>query len=308
MSKHQDFFNDLKKRTTGDVRTDSYSRVLYSTDASNYRVMPHGVLIPKTVDDIQAAMELAAQYQMPLLPRAAGSSLAGQAVNEALVIDVTRHLDQVLEVNAEEQWVRVQPGVVLDELNAQLKPLSLQFGPDPASSNRAAMGGVVGNNASGSHSILYGMTADHVVETKVILSDGSLAHFGPLEAAALAQAQQRNGLEGEIYRRIGEMTQTQAGAIRAGTPRHWRRCGGYNLDRFVEGTSFLYPQDPRFNLARLICGSEGTLAVMTEIKLNLVPRPRHTALALIQFNNVYEALTSTMHSPWRAILPKPTSA
>jgi FAD/FMN-containing dehydrogenase len=141
MSKHQDFFNDLKKRTTGDVRTDSYSRVLYSTDASNYRVMPHGVLIPKTVDDIQAAMELAAQYQMPLLPRAAGSSLAGQAVNEALVIDVTRHLDQVLEVNAEEQWVRVQPGVVLDELNAQLKPLSLQFGPDPASSNRAAMGG-----------------------------------------------------------------------------------------------------------------------------------------------------------------------
>lgn len=287
-----DFFNELRRHIAGDLRTDTYSRILYSTDASNYQVMPYGVLIPKTVEDIQAALTVAAKYRVPILPRASGTSLAGQAVNEALVIDVTRHLDRVLEVNAEERWVRVQPGVVLDDLNDQLKPLDLQFGPDPASSNRAALGGIVGSNASGSHSIMYGMTADHVLATKVILSDGSQADFGPVEAAALAPYQQGGGLEGEIYRNIAAIIQTRADTIRAGTPRHWRRCGGYNLDRFVAGPSFLYPQDPCFNLASLICGSEGTLAVMTEIKLNLVPRPRRTGLALLQFDNLHEALTS----------------
>ncbi|MCK6624277.1 MAG: FAD-binding protein [Anaerolineae bacterium] len=293
LSSLPDFFNDLQKRISGDLRTDRYSRILYSTDASSYQVMPYGVLIPKTAEDIQAALELAAQYKIPVLPRAAGTSLAGQAVNEALVVDVSRYLDRVLEINREEHWGRVQPGVVLDELNSQLNPLGLHFGPDPASSNRAAMGGIVGNNASGSHSILYGMTADHVLEMNVILSDGSPAHFGPLEAAALSQYQQRTGLEGEIYRGITQLTQTQADIIRAGTPHHWRRCGGYNLDRLIEGPSFLLPPDPRFNLAALVCGSEGTLATMTEIKLNLVPRPRLTALALVQFDNLYEALTAT---------------
>jgi FAD/FMN-containing dehydrogenase/Fe-S oxidoreductase len=287
-----DFFNKLRNHITGELRTDAYSRILYSTDASNYQVMPYGVLVPKTVEDIQAALELAARYRVPILPRASGTSLAGQAVNEALVIDVTRYLDRVLEVNADECWVRVQPGVVLDDLNDRLKPLGLQFGPDPASSNRAALGGIVGTNASGSHSILYGMTADHVLATKVILSDGSQADFGPVEAAALTRYQQGSGLAGEIYRNIAGMVQTQADIIRTGTPRHWRRCGGYNLDRFVEGPAFLYLQDPRFNLAKLVCGSEGTLAVMTEIKLNLVPRPRRTGLALLQFDNLYEALTS----------------
>ena len=188
----QDFLNDLQKRVAGDLRTDSYSRMLYSTDASNYQVMPYGVLIPKTVEDMQAAVELAAQYRVPLLPRAAGTSLAGQAVNEALVIDASRHLDRVLEVNPEEHWVRVQPGVVLDELNLQLKPLGLQFGPDPASSNRAAMGGVVGNNATGSHSILYGMSADHVLETTVILSDGSQSLIWPDRTGGTGPHQQRS--------------------------------------------------------------------------------------------------------------------
>jgi FAD/FMN-containing dehydrogenase/Fe-S oxidoreductase len=288
-----DFFNDLQKRITGHLCTDTYSRILYSTDASNYQVMPYGVLIPKTVEDIQAAVELAAKYGVPILPRAAGSSLAGQAVNEAVVIDVSRYLDRVVEINAEEQWVRVQPGVVLDELNLQLKPRGLQFGPDPASSNRAAMGGIVGNNASGSHSILYGMTADHVLASRVILSDGSQAHFGPVEAAALAHYQQRAGLEGAIYRQVAGLAQTHPETIRAGTPYHWRRSGGYNLDRFVEGTTFIYPQDPRFNLAKLVCGSEGTLAVITELKLNLVPRPAQTGLALVQFDDLAEALNAT---------------
>ena len=245
----QDYMRDLEKRVEGDLRTDLYSRVLYSTDSSIYQVMPYGVLIPRTMEDVHAAVELAAQYRVPILPRTSGSSLAGQAVNEALIIDMSRHLDQILEVNAEESWVRVEPGVVLDELNRHLKPMGLKFGPDPASSERAAMGGVVANNATGAHSILYGMAADHVLETDVILSDGSRASFGPVEAAELEGYRRRSGLEGEIYRRVWEMTQANGDTIRAGTPRHWRRAGGYNLDRFVEGPSYNYPRDPRLNLA-----------------------------------------------------------
>lgn len=169
----QDYINDLKKVASGDVRTDQYSRVLYSTDASIYKVLPYAVFFPKTVDELQAAVELAAKYKVPILPRTGGSSLAGQAVNEAIIIDLARHLDKVIEINKEERWVRVEPGVVLDQLNIDLRPTGLQFGPDPASSNRAAMGGIVSNNSTGSHSILYGMTADHVIGAKVILSDGN---------------------------------------------------------------------------------------------------------------------------------------
>jgi FAD/FMN-containing dehydrogenase/Fe-S oxidoreductase len=290
----QDFLNDLQKEVRGEVRADPYSLTLYSTDASIYQVKPYGVLIPETVEDVQAAVEAAARYKLPILPRAAGSSLAGQAVNEALVIDTTKHLDKILEVNPEEKWVRVQPGLVLDELNQYVRSLGLQFGPDPASSNRAAMGGIVANNSTGSHSILYGMTADHVLETNVILSDGSQASFGPLTDQQVAQYCQKSGLEGEIYRRIRDISQYQADIIRAGTPRHWRRCGGYNLDRFVEGgISYKYPQHLRFNLAKLACGSEGTLAFMTDLKLNLVPRPSQTALAIVQFDNLHDALAAT---------------
>jgi FAD/FMN-containing dehydrogenase/Fe-S oxidoreductase len=287
-----DFLHDLQQRVTGHLRTDNYSRILYSTDASLYQVMPFGVLIPQTVEDVHAAVELAAKYKVPILPRAAGTSLAGQTVNEALVIDMTPHLDRILEVNAEEHWVRVQPGVVLDSLNRHLKPMRLTFGPDPATGNRAGMGGIIGNNATGSHSLIYGMSADHVIETGVVLSDGTMTTFGPLEPDLLDQRKHQPGREGDIYRQIWNITQTRAGTIRAGTPRHWRRCGGYNLDRFVEGVSYNYPQDPRFNLAKLICGSEGTLAVMTELKLNLVPTSAKTALAIVHFDNLQTALNA----------------
>jgi len=288
-----DFLAALRARVAGEVRTDEYSRVLYSTDASIYQAMPHGVLLPAMPDDVHAAVELAAAYGVPLLPRGAGSSLAGQAVNEALVIDLSRHLDQVLDVNAEERWVRVQPGIVLDELNHSLKPYGLQFGPDPASSNRATLGGIVSNNSTGSHSICYGMTADHVLSMNVILSDGTTTHFGPLETAEAARRRERSGLEGQVYAGILGLTQEEAhrATIRAGTPRHWRRCGGYNLDRFIQGeVSFKVARDPRFNLAKLVCGAEGTLAVITDVTLNLVPVPAHTALAVVHFDGLYEAL------------------
>jgi FAD/FMN-containing dehydrogenase/Fe-S oxidoreductase len=289
----KDFFNDLGKRISGEIRTDEYSLIFYSTDASIYQVKPYGVIIPQTVDDVQAAVELAHKYKIPILPRTGGSSLAGQAVNEAVIIDMSKHLNNVLEVNAEERWVRVQPGIVLDVLNNHLQSFGLQFGPDPASSNRAAMGGIVANNSTGAHSILYGMTADHLLETGVFLSDGSKAHFKAQDSDMLVQKQRQTDLEGGLYREIAALTATNVETIMNGTPRHWRRCGGYNLDRFIEGPTFKYPQNQGFNLAKLISGSEGTLAVMHEINLNLVPRPKMTALGIVHFNSLYEALSTT---------------
>jgi FAD/FMN-containing dehydrogenase/Fe-S oxidoreductase len=291
-----DFTDTLSKRIDGEVRTDRYSRLLYSTDASIYQVMPLAVLIPRNIADVQAAMELASQRQIPVLPRTAGSSLVGQAVNEALVIDMTRYLDQVVEINPEEQWVRVQPGIVLDELNQLLQPYDLQFGPDPASSNRAALGGIVSNNSTGAHSILYGMTADHVLETQVILSDGSTARFGPVDPDQLINLRDSGGLETAIYEQVTKLVADPANqqTIYKGTSRHWRRCGGYNLDRLITPgeLSFRWPVDDRFNLAKLITGAEGTLAVMTDIKLNLVSRPKKTALAIVHFDDLFTALSA----------------
>ena len=270
--------------------------MLYSTDASIYQVMPYGVLIPEHADQVQAAIELASAYSIPILPRTAGSSLAGQAVNEALVIDFSRHLNKILEVNPEEKWVRLQPGIVLDELNLHLAANGLQFGPDPASSNRAAMGGIVSNNSTGSHSIMYGMTADHVLEMDVFLSDGSQAYLASLSQDQLAQYSRKPGLEGSIYSQLSDLVTnpTHEGTIRTATPRHWRRCGGYNLDRLIsKGGSFKYPQpEEGFNLAKIVCGAEGTFAVMNEIKLNLVKKPMHTALAIVHFDALFEALQS----------------
>lgn len=290
-----DFLNALSRRCEGDIRHDQLTRTLYSTDASLYQVMPHAVLLPKRIDDVEAAIQLAKQYKVPVLARTAGSSLAGQAVNEALVIDFTPYLDQVLELNREEKWVRVQPGIVLDELNHFLQPHGLQFGPDPASSNRAAMGGIVSNNSTGAHSILYGMTADHVLECRGFLDDGSNFHFRGLDNEQQRYAASLSGRQSEILRQFSALTEAKNNRqiIRAGTPRHWRRCGGYNLDRFVgKGPSFRIAQQSAFNPAQLICGAEGTLAVMSEIKLNLVDRPGHSALALLHFDTLHQALSA----------------
>jgi len=261
----------------GEVRADPFTRALYSTDASLYQLLPHAVVIPRTADDVAATVALAAAHELPVLARAAGTSLAGQAVNEAVVIDFSRHLDAILEINTEEGWARVQPGVVLDDLNRALRPHRLQFGPDPASSNRSTIGGAVANNATGSHSLLYGMSADHVRAVEVVLSDGSAARFGAGTTPQNAEEIRITNWANEL--RANPATQT---AIRDGTPRYWRRCGGYNLDRLLDGA--------RPNLAQLICGSEGTLAVMTGITVSLVPLPAATGLALLPFDDLYAAL------------------
>ena len=172
-----DFAAALRPRIAGELRTDAMTRVLYSTDASLYQVMPHAVLIPRTTEDVIAAVSVAAAHDVPVLPRAAGTSLAGQAVNAALVIDFTRHLDAILAIDPAARRATVQPGVVVDDLNAALRPHGLQFGPDPASSDRSTLGGAVANNATGSHSARYGMTADHVTAMDVVLADGATARL-----------------------------------------------------------------------------------------------------------------------------------
>ncbi len=296
------FIQELKRTTLGDVRTDEMSLSLYSTDASLYQVMPLAVFIPTSTQDVQNGVKAAAKYHVPVLPRAAGSSLAGQAVNKALVIDFTKHLNQIVDLDVAAKTVQVQAGMVLDHLNNALRPHQLQFGPDPASSNRAGMGGIVGNNSTGSHSILYGMTADHVISMNVVLADGSTAELGPCDPAELAEHQQRDGLEGEIYRGINGLVwdpENQA-IIQKGTPRHWRRCGGYNIDRLLPphaktDSLFFHPElphDERFNLAKLVCGAEGTLAVVTDVTLGLVDVPTQKGLGVVHFDNSRAALDS----------------
>lgn len=278
-----DFWAELRRAVSGSVKNDSVSRTLYSTDASIYSVEPLGVFFPKSADDIQSAMTVAAKHDVPVLARGAGTSLAGQAVNEALIIDTSRHMTGVLEINADEKWVRVQPGLILDHLNAKLAPLGLKYGPDPASSNRATLGGIVGNNSTGSHSIVYGMTADHVLKTKVVLADGTVTEFAPVSPAEFARMADTGGTLGNIYRGLAAIRANHADTIRAGTPRHWRRCGGYNLDRLLDTETFINP-------AKLMVGAESTLAAVTEITLNLVEKPRHTALAVIHFDSVMASL------------------
>ncbi len=289
-----DYLSDLQKRIQGELRTDIFDLAQYSTDASIHQVMPYGVLIPKSMDDVQDAIELAAKYKVPVLPRTAGTSLAGQATNAALVIDAVPHLNKIIEINAEEKWAKVQPGVVLDHLNQELSSHGLKYGPDPASGNRAAMGGIIANNATGSHSIMYGMSADHVLGTKVILADGSQTEFGFLSDAELRQKAQRGGFEGQIYSQMLGITQNEGNQaiIRERTPKHWRRCGGYNADRLIggSGVSFLIPQNNSFNLAKLLCGSEGTLGFMSEITLGLVEIPKKTAIAVVHFDSLKTTL------------------
>jgi len=276
-----------RREVAGELRTDKLSRVLYSTDASLYQLLPHAVLIPRTADDVAAAVALAAAHGIPVLARAAGTSLAGQAVNEALVIDFTRHLDRIIAIDPAARRATVQPGVVLDDLNAALRPYALQFGPDPASSDRSTVGGAVANNATGSHSIVYGMTADHVLGMRVVLADGSTADF-PHRAGCLP-ALLTEHIEHQITALLADGANQRV--IREGTPRHWRRCGGYALDRLLPGAAEEgVGRHPA--LHQLVCGSEGTLAVMTEITVNLVPRPSCTGLVLLHFDDLYAALAA----------------
>jgi FAD/FMN-containing dehydrogenase/Fe-S oxidoreductase len=280
-----DLEQDLRKRVRGSVRFDAGSRLLYSTDASMYQVEPIGVVIPRDADDVMAAFDVARGHQVALLPRGGGTSLTGQTVNRALVLDFSQHMNQVLEVNAEEGWTRVQPGLVQDELNAHVRPLGLLFGPDTSTSNRATLGGMLGNNSGGSHSIAYGLTVEHVLELTTVLADGTRVVFGTLTAEAFDAKCRLEGAEGRIYREIAAIRQDFAEEIRARYPKHWRRVAGYNLNEAIK--------DFPLNVARIVVGSEGTLLTVLEAKVRLVKRPARTALDVIHYRDIQEALESS---------------
>ena len=290
----------LRRVVRGDVRFDAGTRLLYSTDASMYQVEPLGVVMPRDADDVRAAVEVARARQVALLPRGGGTSLTGQTVNRALVIDFTRSMHHLLEVNPEEMWARVQPGLVQDELNHQVRAHGLLFGPDTSTSNRATLGGMMGNNSGGSHSITYGLTVDHVLEIRALLADGSEVVFGELTPAEFEAKCRATGLEGQIYREVAAIRETYADEIRARYPKQWRRVAGYNLNELlgvgVRPHSYAGGGNgsPRaFSMARLVVGSEGTLLTILEAKVRLVRRPRATALAVIHYHDMQEALESS---------------
>jgi len=280
-----DLEQELGRALEGDVRFDQYSRLLYSTDASMYQMEPIGVVIPRHAGDVQAVLELANRENVAVLPRGGGTSLTGQTVNRAVVMDFSRWMQGILEVNREEMWARVQPGVVQDELNAHVRPLGLLFGPDTSTSNRATIGGMLGNNSGGSHSIAYGLTIEHVIEITALLADGSRVVFGEVTPDAFRAKMRASGLEGQIYREVARIRDQYAGDIRQRYPKHWRRVCGYNLDEVVK--------DRPLNMARLVVGSEGTLLTIVEAKMRLVPRPNATAVDVIHYRDIQEALLSS---------------
>lgn len=308
-----EFVNDrqIKQHFKGEIRHDITSRILYSTDASIYQIEPLGVAFPRTIEDLIILTETAARYAIPVLPRGSGSSLAGQAIGHALILDTSRYLNRILELNLEEQVATVEPGLILNTLNQTISSNQLQFGPDPASAERATIGGCIGNNAAGAHSIMYGMTADHILSLDVIFSDGSQA---TLRETSLHSAQTfsetNTSIESHFYRIAFDIRARYQDKIRAHWPVTWRRASGYNLNyllpwsptqppqwssntEWFSGKTQPLPYPPilpeNINLAPLMAGSEGSLAIISKAKLRLVARNRFTILAVMCFSSIIDA-------------------
>ena len=225
--------HELEQQLEGEVRFDKVSRALYSTDASVYQIEPLGVVLPRSRDDLIRVVRICAKFRCPLTMRGGGTSQAGQAIGAGLVADTSKYLNRVLEVNAAKRWARVEPGVVLDELNAALRPHNVRFAPDISTASRATIGGMMANNSCGARSVLYGKTIDHVLEQEVVLSDGSVVTFGPLDAAGLEAASAGSSLAAQCYRAVRGIAADRASEIERRFPKVVRRVGGYNLDEFI---------------------------------------------------------------------------
>jgi FAD/FMN-containing dehydrogenase/Fe-S oxidoreductase len=276
----------LRQHTGAEVRFDVAARRLYSTDASIYQIEPLGVLLPRTAADVRAAVQIAAEMQVPLTPRGGGTSLSGQSIGPGLVLDCSKHYDALLDLDPAARVARVQPGIVLDTLNRAAAAHGLWFGPDVATASRANLGGMIGNNSAGARSIVYGKTLDHVRGLQVVFADGSEGDLGPLDPAGWdRRAEQRTAL-GALYRRARQIVQDHAPEIRRRFPRIPRRVSGYNLDTLCTAFDARRPA----GLHQLVVGSEGTLAVVTEAELDLVPRPRARGLLVPQFATLAAAL------------------
>jgi FAD/FMN-containing dehydrogenase/Fe-S oxidoreductase len=299
----KDFAAEVRKRTVSELRLDATNRRLYSTDASIYQIDALGVALPRHEEDLEAIVELAAHYNVPILPRGSGTSLAGQTIGPAIILDFTRYLNQVLEIDPQQRTAWVQPGMVLNAFNKVAHTHGLMFGPDPASSDRATLGGMAGNNSTGAHSISYGMTSDNLIAADVLLADGSRAR---LEQMALQEAFNRaeaDTLEGSLYRQALSIREQHSERIRQSWPRTWRRASGYSLNYLLPwspsqppmwaraGAGAAYPPiaDGHINLAPAIVGSEGTLVVLKRMLVRLVPKPKRTVLGVLSYPSIAEA-------------------
>lgn len=294
----QTSLNKLENILEGDLFYDSVNLIAYSTDASAYKEKPLAIARPKNKDDIKKLIQFAKENNTSIIPRTAGTSLAGQVVGNGIIVDVSKYLTKILEVNKEEKWVRIEPGVILDELNIYLKQFGLFFGPETSTSNRCMIGGMLGNNACGAHSLIYGSTRDHTISVNTVLSDGSEAVFKPLTKAEFDEKKQLENLEGSLYRKVDDILSNETNQIniRKEYPDHSikRRNTGYAIDLLLE-TDLYTNTDEKFNFSKLLAGSEGTLAFTTEIKLNLVPvPPKEVAVVCVHFKTLEEALKANL--------------
>ncbi|MDD9903698.1 MAG: FAD-binding protein [Rhodospirillaceae bacterium] len=276
----------LRRETEGDVLFDAFSRGRYSTDASHYQIEPIGVLVPKTEADIHSAIQIAAKEGVPVLPRGGGTSQCGQTVGEALVVDVSKHFNNIVDLDPDARRVTVQPGVVLDQLNNALAPHRLSFPVDVSTSSRATIGGMTANNSCGARSIVHGTMRDNVAEIEAILADGTKMHFGPLPPDLSTLDAPTQALARDLLA-LGDREKAE---IAARFPDLMRRVGGYNIDALVADG-----RNAPVNLAHLLVGSEGTLGFSTEIALDLTPIPTHKLLGICHFPDFYAAMDSTQH-------------
>ena len=302
----RELLSDIAKDFDGDFFQDETTRILYATDGSVYREIPLAVACPKNEKDIKTLVSFAHQQGISLIPRTAGTSLAGQCVGSGIVVDVSKYMNRILEFNAEEGWVRVQPGVIRDELNHFLKPFGYFFGPNTSTANRCMIGGMVGNNSSGTTSIKYGVTRDHVLEIKGFLSNADAVHFSPLSKEAFHEKTKGDSLENELYKHIfsvlDDVENRREIEAQFPKPEIHRRNTGYAIDLLLRSEVFT-PGGKPFNFCELMAGSEGTLAFFTEIKLhvNLLPPPAE-AILCAHFSSLTEALEATLtvmeHGPY----------
>ncbi len=292
----------LSREIAGDIRLDAASRKLYSTDASIYEIEPLGVVFPRVEDDLPAIMALAAEYGVPVLPRGSGSSLAGQTVGAALVVDCSRHLNQVLSIDPESLSAWVQPGLVLNDFNRVAGQHSYKYGPDPASGDRATFGGMLGNNSTGAHSILYGMSSDNLLALDAVLADGSQARLASLSQAEAGRRAEGDTREAQLYAAALAVREQYGQAIQERWPRVWRRASGYSLNYLLpwapsqppmwsQHSDAAYPPvaPGEINLAPALVGSEGTLALFKQAQVRIVPTLPHTVLGVLSYDSVAAA-------------------
>ena len=272
---------ELKRTLNGEVQFDRGSRALYATDGSNYRQIPIGLVMPRDDADVIAAVAACRKYGAPVLARGAGTSLAGQCCNVAVVLDFTKYMNRILELDSDARFARVQPGVVLDSLRNRAEMHQLTFAPDPSTHNRCTIGGMIGNNSCGTHSLLGGKTVDNVEELRILLYDGSQMTVGATSGAEFAQIISQGDRRSEIYRKLYRIQELYAGLIRERFPQIPRRVSGYNLDELLP--------ERGFNLARALVGTEGTCAIALEAKLKLIHSPQHRALVGLGYPDAFFA-------------------